>query len=130
MNIIISLSLRYITVLVEMTRFEGTRQGHLIAGQMLDVTIRVKNVRPFAIKQMVLNCPNHYNLGHPISNGSPVPFILICPNFIRQPSWKTLIYSLGIPRRMVFVKSSMQRRGSRGNLVDFFLTPGGQLMLY
>ena len=44
---------RYITVLVEMTRFEGTRQGHLIAGQMLDVTIRVRDVRPFAVKQMV-----------------------------------------------------------------------------
>ena len=44
---------RYITVLVEMTRFEGTRQGHLIAGQMLDVTVRVRDVRPFAVKQMV-----------------------------------------------------------------------------
>ena len=44
---------RYITCLVEMTKFEGTRHGKLIANQMLDVTIRVKDVRPFAVKQMV-----------------------------------------------------------------------------
>jgi AP-3 complex subunit delta-1 len=40
-------------VLVEMTKFEGTRHGKLIASQMLDVSIRVKGVRPFAIRQMV-----------------------------------------------------------------------------
>ena len=44
---------RYITVLVEMTKFEGTRHGKMIASQMLDVTIRVKDVRPFAVRQMV-----------------------------------------------------------------------------
>jgi AP-3 complex subunit delta-1 len=42
----------YITVLVEMTRFDGTRHGGLIASQLLDVTIRVKDVRPFSVKQM------------------------------------------------------------------------------
>lgn len=46
---------RYITVLVEMTKFEGTRHGKMVAAQMLDVTIRVKDVRPFAVKQMVSN---------------------------------------------------------------------------
>ena len=40
-------------MLVEMTRFESTRQGKLIASQMLDVTIRVKEVRPFSVRQMV-----------------------------------------------------------------------------
>ena len=44
---------RYITVLVEMTKFEGTHYGKKIAAQMLDVTIRVKDVRPFAVRQMV-----------------------------------------------------------------------------
>ena len=44
---------RYITVLVEMTKFEGTRSGKQIAAQMLDITIRVKTVRPFAVRQMV-----------------------------------------------------------------------------
>ena len=37
---------------MELTKFESTRHGKLIASQMLDVTIRVKDVRPFAVKQM------------------------------------------------------------------------------
>lgn len=36
-----------------MTKFEGTRHGKLIASQMLDVAIRVRDVRPFAVRQMV-----------------------------------------------------------------------------
>jgi AP-3 complex subunit delta-1 len=60
----------YITVLVEMTRFEGTRQGHLIAGQMLDVTIRVRDVRPFAVKQMATILENtHLFSGSTHENG-------------------------------------------------------------
>ncbi|XP_040317575.1 AP-3 complex subunit delta-1 isoform X2 [Herpailurus yagouaroundi] len=42
----------YIGVLVELTRLEGTRHGHLIAAQMLDVAIRVKAIRKFAVSQM------------------------------------------------------------------------------
>lgn len=43
---------RYISILVELTRLEGTRHGHLIAAQMLDVAIRVKAIRKFAVSQM------------------------------------------------------------------------------
>ena len=32
---------------------EGTRHGKMIAGQMLDVAIRVQAIRPFAVSQMV-----------------------------------------------------------------------------
>ncbi|XP_058393644.1 AP-3 complex subunit delta-1 [Diceros bicornis minor] len=42
----------YISILVELTRLEGTRHGHLIAAQMLDVAIRVKAIRGFAVAQM------------------------------------------------------------------------------
>lgn len=42
----------YISILVELTRLEGTRHGHLIAAQMLDVAIRVKAIRAFAVAQM------------------------------------------------------------------------------
>lgn len=45
-------SYRYISILVELTRLEGTRHGHLIAAQMLDVAIRVKAIRKFAVSQM------------------------------------------------------------------------------
>ncbi|XP_036090061.1 AP-3 complex subunit delta-1 isoform X2 [Rousettus aegyptiacus] len=42
----------YISILAELTRLEGTRHGHLIASQMLDVAIRVKAIRKFAVSQM------------------------------------------------------------------------------
>ena len=44
---------RYVSILVELTRMEGTRHGRLIAAQMLDVAIRVQAIRPFAVTQMV-----------------------------------------------------------------------------
>ena len=44
---------RYVSILVELTRMEGTRHGRLIAAQMLDVAIRVQAIRPFAVSQMV-----------------------------------------------------------------------------
>uniref|UniRef100_A0A4W4FYV5 AP-3 complex subunit delta domain-containing protein n=1 Tax=Electrophorus electricus TaxID=8005 RepID=A0A4W4FYV5_ELEEL len=44
----------YISILVELTRLEGTRHGHLIASQMLDVAIRVKAIRGFAVAQMAM----------------------------------------------------------------------------
>ncbi|XP_022087832.1 AP-3 complex subunit delta-1-like isoform X2 [Acanthaster planci] len=42
----------YVSILVELTRIEGTKHGHLIASQMLDVAIRVKAIRSFAVQQM------------------------------------------------------------------------------
>uniref|UniRef100_A0A8C4QNC0 AP-3 complex subunit delta-1 n=1 Tax=Eptatretus burgeri TaxID=7764 RepID=A0A8C4QNC0_EPTBU len=42
----------YVSVLVELTRAEGTRHGKTIAAQLLDVAIRVRAVRPFAVMQM------------------------------------------------------------------------------
>lgn len=42
---------RYISVLVELTHMESTKYGYLIAAQFLDVTIRVKAVRKYAVEQ-------------------------------------------------------------------------------
>lgn len=60
----LSLSLldRYISILVELTRLEGTRHGHLIASQMLDVAIRVKAIRVFAVAQMATLLDNAHLL--------------------------------------------------------------------
>ncbi|XP_061456630.1 AP-3 complex subunit delta-1 isoform X2 [Rhineura floridana] len=52
----------YISILVELTRLEGTRHGHLIASQMLDVAIRVKAIRKFAVSQMATLLDNAYLL--------------------------------------------------------------------
>ena len=50
---------RYVSVLVELTRMEGTKHGQMIANQMLDVAIRVQAVRPFTVAQMVRR---HYRI--------------------------------------------------------------------
>lgn len=42
----------YVSVLVELTRMEGTRHGKLLSSQMLDVAIRVETIRPFIVAQM------------------------------------------------------------------------------
>ena len=53
---------RYVSVLVELTRMEGTRHGRMIASQMLDVAIRVQAIRPFAVSQMVKIAANLLDL--------------------------------------------------------------------
>uniref|UniRef100_M3ZMV5 AP-3 complex subunit delta-1 n=1 Tax=Xiphophorus maculatus TaxID=8083 RepID=M3ZMV5_XIPMA len=61
---------RYISILVELTRLEGTRHGHLIASQMLDVAIRVKAIRAFAVAQMATLLDNaHLLTGNTQRNG-------------------------------------------------------------
>ena len=47
---------RYISILVELTRLEGTKHGSLISLQLLDVAVRVESIRTFACHQMVEHC--------------------------------------------------------------------------
>jgi len=48
---------RYVSILVELTRLEGTKHGSLISLQVLDVAVRVESIRQFACHQMVtLKC--------------------------------------------------------------------------
>lgn len=49
-------SFRYVSILVELTRLEGTKHGSLISLQLLDVAIRVESIRQFACNQMVRTC--------------------------------------------------------------------------
>ncbi|CAF0909312.1 unnamed protein product [Adineta ricciae] len=48
----------YISILVELTRLEGTKHGNLIALQVLDVAVRVESIRPFACNQMAILLAN------------------------------------------------------------------------
>jgi AP-3 complex subunit delta-1 len=48
----------YVSVLVELTRMEGTRHGKLLSSQMLDVAIRVELIRPFIVTQMAILLDN------------------------------------------------------------------------
>ncbi|XP_076439969.1 AP-3 complex subunit delta-1-like isoform X2 [Babylonia areolata] len=54
----------YVSILVELTRMEGTRHGGLIAAQMLDVAIRVQAIRHFAVSQMAILLENSHLLAN------------------------------------------------------------------
>ncbi|XP_041360282.1 AP-3 complex subunit delta-1-like isoform X2 [Gigantopelta aegis] len=54
----------YVSILVELTRMEGTRHGKMIASQMLDVAIRVQAIRHFAVSQMAILLENSHALAN------------------------------------------------------------------
>ncbi|XP_032234708.1 AP-3 complex subunit delta-1 isoform X2 [Nematostella vectensis] len=53
----------YVDVLIQLTRIEGTRYGKQVAAQMMDVTIRVKAVRPYAVQCFSLLLDNSHLMG-------------------------------------------------------------------
>ena len=57
----------YLTVLIELMRVEGIKDTGPVARQVLDVTIRVKDVRPFAVRQMSTILENTDVLSNEIS---------------------------------------------------------------
>ncbi|XP_071558191.1 AP-3 complex subunit delta-1 [Temnothorax nylanderi] len=74
----------YISVLVELTRMEGTKHGPLVATQLLDVTIRVHAIRKYAVQQCALLLENSYLLtGQPRATMSEVLYAAawICGEF-------------------------------------------------
>ncbi|CAI2347003.1 unnamed protein product [Caenorhabditis sp. 36 PRJEB53466] len=52
----------YISVLVELTKVEGTEHGAKIAEQIQDVTVRVESIRHFSVSQMALLVENAHVL--------------------------------------------------------------------
>ncbi|XP_014232130.1 AP-3 complex subunit delta-1 [Trichogramma pretiosum] len=74
----------YISVLVELTQMEGTKHGQLIATQLLDVTIRVRAIRKYAVQQCSLLLENACLLsGQPRASMSEVLYAAawICGEF-------------------------------------------------
>lgn len=56
----------YISVLVDLTKMEGTKHGQLVATQLLDVAIRVQAIRKCAVQQCALLLENaHLLTGQP-----------------------------------------------------------------
>ncbi|CAF1176469.1 unnamed protein product [Rotaria sordida] len=86
----------YISILVELTRLEGTKHGNLISLQMLDVAVRVESIRSFACNQMTILLENAHVFIHG-SNSTTVAEVLyaaawICGEFcshLKEPQ-KTL----------------------------------------
>ncbi|KAL3270684.1 hypothetical protein HHI36_021212 [Cryptolaemus montrouzieri] len=52
----------YVTVLVDLAQMEfGSKQGHVISSQLMDVSVRVEAIRPFAVSEMA-DLLNYYTL--------------------------------------------------------------------
>ncbi|CAF3324071.1 unnamed protein product [Rotaria socialis] len=71
----------YISILVELTRLEGTKHGSLIALQLLDVAVRVESIREFACSQMAVLLENAHVFIHG-SNSTNVAEVLYAAAWI------------------------------------------------
>ncbi|CAF0958357.1 unnamed protein product [Adineta ricciae] len=71
----------YVSILVELTRLEGTKHGGMISLQLLDVAVRVESIRQFACNQMAILLENAhvFILG---SNSSSVAEVLYAAAWI------------------------------------------------
>ncbi|GLH07566.1 AP-3 complex subunit delta-1 [Gryllus bimaculatus] len=81
----------YVSVLVELTRMEGSQHGHLVATQMLDVAIRVQAIRHFTVQQMALLLDNVHFLTSGSAQSSTMAEVLyaaawICGEFAEHLS--------------------------------------------
>ncbi|CAF1177479.1 unnamed protein product [Rotaria sp. Silwood1] len=71
----------YFSILVELTRLEGTKHGNLISLQMLDVAVCVESIRSFAGNQMAAHLVNAHVFIHG-SNSTTVAEVLYAATWI------------------------------------------------
>ncbi|XP_075228481.1 AP-3 complex subunit delta-1-like isoform X2 [Lycorma delicatula] len=73
----------YVSVLVDLTRMEGTQHGPLVAAQMLDVAVRVQAIREFAVQKMAQLLEDAHILTQPGSKMADVLYAAawICGEF-------------------------------------------------
>ncbi|XP_034947405.1 AP-3 complex subunit delta-1 [Chelonus insularis] len=77
----------YISVLVDLTKMEGTKHGQLVATQLLDVAIRVQAIRKCAVQQCALLLENaHLLTGQPRATMCEVLYAAawICGEFCHE----------------------------------------------
>ncbi|KAF6201155.1 hypothetical protein GE061_005602 [Apolygus lucorum] len=76
----------YVSVLVELTRMEGTQHGKLVASQMVDVAVRVQAIRSFTVAQMCLLLENSHLLAQPPARMADVLYAAawICGEFASE----------------------------------------------
>ncbi|XP_024214553.1 AP-3 complex subunit delta-1 [Halyomorpha halys] len=87
----------YVSVLVELTRMEGTQHGKLVAAQMVDVAVRVQAVRAFTVTQMALLLENSHLLAQPPAKMADVLYAAawICGEFASElPNTKSTLEAL------------------------------------
>ncbi|XP_055327489.1 AP-3 complex subunit delta-1-like isoform X2 [Paramacrobiotus metropolitanus] len=71
----------YVSVLVDLTKMEGTHHGSQIATQLLDVAVRVPSIRHFTVQQMAILLENAHRL--PLTaHGSTIHEVLLSAAWI------------------------------------------------
>ncbi|VBB29920.1 unnamed protein product [Acanthocheilonema viteae] len=98
----------YISVLVELTKVEGTKHGTVIAEQMLDVSVRVQSIRHFSVSQMALLVENaHLLLAGSAQHRSNMCEVLLAAAWICGEYCEHLCNVQGVLEAMLKAKISM-----------------------
>uniref|UniRef100_A0A0K0DEW4 Adaptin_N domain-containing protein n=1 Tax=Angiostrongylus cantonensis TaxID=6313 RepID=A0A0K0DEW4_ANGCA len=114
----------YISVLVELTKVEGTKHGAKIAEQIQDVTVRVESIRHFSVSQMGLLVEN----AHILLAGSAQQRNNIC-EVLLTAAWICGEYSQHVRNIPSVLESMLRARTSvmSGHILSVYVQNIGKL---
>ncbi|KAK6026391.1 adaptin region [Ostertagia ostertagi] len=114
----------YISVLVELTKVEGTKHGAKIAEQIQDVTVRVESIRHFSVSQMALLVEN----AHILLAGSAQQRSNIC-EVLLAAAWICGEYSQHVRNISSVLESMLRARTSvmSGHILSVYVQNIGKL---
>uniref|UniRef100_A0A6F7NYZ5 AP-3 complex subunit delta n=1 Tax=Haemonchus contortus TaxID=6289 RepID=A0A6F7NYZ5_HAECO len=114
----------YISVLVELTKVEGTKHGAKIAEQIQDVTVRVESIRHFSVSQMALLVEN----AHILLAGSAQQRTNIC-EVLLAAAWICGEYSQHVQNISSVLESMLRARTSviSGHILSVYVQNIGKL---
>ncbi|KAK5983701.1 Garnet [Trichostrongylus colubriformis] len=114
----------YISVLVELTKVEGTKHGAKIAEQIQDVTVRVESIRHFSVSQMALLVEN----AHILLAGSAQQRSNIC-EVLLAAAWICGEYSQHVRNVSSVLESMLRARTSvmSGHILSVYVQNIGKL---
>ncbi|EPB69935.1 adaptin region [Ancylostoma ceylanicum] len=124
---------RYISVLVELTKVEGTKHGAKIAEQIQDVTVRVESIRHFSVSQMALLVENaHILLAGSAQQRNNISEVLLAAAWIcgEYSQWKLILFNVRHVRNVPSVLESMLRARTSvmsGHILSVYVQNIGKL---
>ncbi|CCD73656.1 AP-3 complex subunit delta [Caenorhabditis elegans] len=114
----------YISVLVELTKVEGTEHGAKIAEQIQDVTVRVESIRHFSVSQMALLVEN----AHVLLAGSAQQRSNMC-EVLLAAAWICGEYSQHVRNQQGVLESMLKAKPSvmPGHILSVYVQNIGKL---
>uniref|UniRef100_A0A1I7UKK7 AP-3 complex subunit delta n=1 Tax=Caenorhabditis tropicalis TaxID=1561998 RepID=A0A1I7UKK7_9PELO len=114
----------YISVLVELTKVEGTEHGAKIAEQIQDVTVRVESIRHFSVSQMALLVEN----AHVLLAGSAQQRSNMC-EVLLAAAWICGEYSQHVRKQQGVLESMLKAKPSvmPGHILSVYVQNIGKL---